>query len=176
MGVVSGCVGIVKATGVPTLGSQDVSFDLCDPLYWTSIEGNLIIIAACIPLLQPVVEKIKGRSIWRSSKTGSSNRQYANFSKQSARQADPIELHSKPKKKVDVYGFTIHAKEDSEENIVNPDKQSTTTSSGRHSGTYQPNDRIMKTDVVTVTYDQGPQAIFNVAAQPAHKIKDMCVV
>lgn len=36
MGVISGCVGIKKATGVPTLRSLDVSYDLCDPLYWTS--------------------------------------------------------------------------------------------------------------------------------------------
>ncbi|ESA41994.1 hypothetical protein NCU02327 [Neurospora crassa OR74A] len=75
MGLVSGAVGIIKATGVSTLSNQDVSYELCDPLYWTSVEGNLIIIAACIPLLQPLVEKAKGRSIWRSRgyKTDSNN-------------------------------------------------------------------------------------------------------
>lgn len=124
-----------------------------------SIEGNLIIIAACIPLLQPLLEKLKGRSIWRSKKTSSNNRQYENFSKQSAQQPDALELRSKPKKKVDAYGFTIHAKEDSEENIVNPDKNSTTTSSDRHSGTYHSNDRegIIKTNSVTVAYDRGEE-------------------
>ncbi|OIW28762.1 hypothetical protein CONLIGDRAFT_703922 [Coniochaeta ligniaria NRRL 30616] len=140
MGVVSGCVGIVKATGVPTLASPDAS--------------------SCIPLLQPLIERIKGRSIWPSKKTSSNNRQYENFSKQSAGQPDALELRSKPKKKVDTYGFTIHAKEDSEENIVNPDKHSTTTSSGRQSpGTYHPTDRegIIKTNSVTVAYDQGEE-------------------
>jgi hypothetical protein len=66
---------------------------------------------------------------------------------------------------VDEYGFTMHAKEDSEENIVNPDKQmTTTTSSGRQSGDreYRSNDRkgpagIVKTSSVTVQYDQGEE-------------------
>ncbi|RSL54110.1 hypothetical protein CEP54_010058 [Fusarium duplospermum] len=152
MGVVSGCVGIVKATGVPTLSSLDVSYDLCDPLYWTSIEGNLIIIAACIPVLQPVLEMAKGRSIWNSKK-GSSNRQYENYSKHSAPQPG-IELRSKPKKKVDTYGFTMHAKENSEESIVHPDKHSATTSSGRRSGSYPRDNGIMRTNAVTVEYGQ----------------------
>ncbi|KPM45291.1 hypothetical protein AK830_g1291 [Neonectria ditissima] len=153
MGLVSGCVGIVKATGVPTLSSQDVSYDLCDPLYWTSIEGSLIIIAACIPILQPLLEMIKGRSIWQSKKS-SSNRQYEDYSKQSEQQPG-IELRSQQKKKVDIYGFTVHAKETSEESIVQPGKQSATTSSSRHSGTLHAHDGIMKTDAVTIAYDHG---------------------
>ncbi|KAB5555036.1 hypothetical protein GE09DRAFT_1123305 [Coniochaeta sp. 2T2.1] len=169
MGLVSGAVGIVKATGVPTLSSQDVSFDLCDPLYWTSIEGNLIIIAACIPLLQPLLEKVKGRSIWRGSnkKSSDANHGYKEFTKQSGSHPDPLELRARPKKKVDAYGFTIHAKEEgSEENIVNnpaQDKQST-ASSERASGTYKRGgDRtdggrgIMVTDRVTVAYDGGEE-------------------
>jgi len=124
---------------------------------WCSIEGNLIIIAACIPILQPLVEKIKGGSLWSSKKGTSKNRQYADFSKRSARQPDPIELHDKPKKKVDVYGFTIHAKDDSEENIVDLDKQSANRSSSRQSVAYHPTDRIIKTDTVTVTFDQGDE-------------------
>lgn len=157
MGIVSGCVGIVKATGVPTLASPDASYDLCDPLYWTSIEGNLIIIAACIPILQPLLEKIRGRSIWRSKQSSGNKHQYQDFSKQSQQQADALELRSKPKKKVDEYGFTMHPKEDSEENIVDTSKLSSTSSSRRQSGSYQPNDRdgILKTNSVTVAYEPG---------------------
>ncbi|ROT35997.1 hypothetical protein SODALDRAFT_352843 [Sodiomyces alkalinus F11] len=158
MGFVSGCVGIVKATGVPTLSSPDVSYDLCDPLYWTSIEGNLIIIAACIPVLSPLLEIAKGRSIWRS-KTKSSSHQYQDYSNPDAPQRG-VELRSKskPGKKVDAYGFTIQAKGDSEESIVQPDKQSATASSERRSGTYNPSDGIVKSSVVTIAYDQGDQA------------------
>ena len=123
-----------------------------------SIEGNLIVIAACIPILQPLLEMVKGRSIWNSSKKSTDNsRPYGKFSKQSS-QPDPIELRSKPKKKVDVHGFTIHDRDDSEESIVG-NMQHTITSSGRQSGTYYPTDGgIMKTNAVTVTYDQGGEA------------------
>lgn len=148
---------------MPTLASQDVSYDLCDPLYWTSIEGNLIIIAACIPLLQPFLDKVRGRTLRRPSNKSSSNKNtgpYANFSKQS----DPLELQSQPKKKVDTYGFTIHDKEDSEENIVDPrDKQSTTASSGRHSPGM--GDGIVRTDSVTVAYDHGENGATSAATR-----------
>ncbi|KAK3388782.1 hypothetical protein B0T20DRAFT_457352 [Sordaria brevicollis] len=103
------------------------NYDLCDPLYWTSIEGNLIIIAACIPLLQPLIEKLKGRKIFRSKgyKTGSSTGDEcdtegnpSNWSKNKRSGPDAFEMGpSKNKKKVDQYGFTMHVKEESEENL-----------------------------------------------------------
>ncbi|KAF5621967.1 integral membrane protein [Fusarium sp. NRRL 52700] len=150
MGVVCGAIGIVKATGVPTLASQDVSYDLCEPLYWASVEGNIIIIAACIPVLQPILEMLKGRNIW-SSKKGSGKHQYEDYSKQSGQQQPGIELKDKPRKKIDAYGFTIQGKEGSEENIVDADKTSRTTSSRPES----PKEGIMRPDQVTVGYDGG---------------------
>ncbi|KAH9239043.1 hypothetical protein K456DRAFT_1827471 [Colletotrichum gloeosporioides 23] len=143
MGVISGCVGIVKTTGIPTFLSEDVS---------CNIEGNLIIIAACIPILGPLLEMFKGRPIWRTDKS-SSNRQYEDYSKQSTqKQQDAIELRSKHRKKVDAYGFTIHAKDESEEAIVHPDKRSASASSDRRSGGYSQEDTA-----ITVTYDQGEE-------------------
>ncbi|KAF6834855.1 hypothetical protein CMUS01_06009 [Colletotrichum musicola] len=154
MGVVSGCVGIVKATGVPTLSSQDVSYDLCDPLYWKSIEGNLIIIAACIPVLQPLLEFVKGRSIWSTDKKSGSH-PYADHSKQSAGQPqDPIELRRTPRKKVDAYGFSIREQGDSEESIDRPDKSSETASSVQPTENSSA-DGIVKSSTVAVTYDEG---------------------
>lgn len=102
---------------------------------------------------------VKGRSIWNSSKKSTDNsRPYGKFSKQSSQQ-DPIELRSKPRKKVDVHGFTIHDRDESEESIVGNMQHGTITSSGRQSGTYYPSDGgIMKTNAVTVTYDQGGEA------------------
>ncbi|KAK7445673.1 hypothetical protein Landi51_08069 [Colletotrichum acutatum] len=127
------------------------------------IEGNLIIIAACIPILQPILEMFKGRSIWSLAKKSGSY-QYNSHSKKSAQQQqqqpqqDSIELRSKPRKKVDVYGFTMHAKEDSEESIVNPGKNAETSSSGRQSDTYpESEDKVVKSSTVTITYDQGEE-------------------
>ncbi|KAK1713328.1 LOW QUALITY PROTEIN: uncharacterized protein BDZ83DRAFT_723466 [Colletotrichum acutatum] len=134
MGIISGCAGIVKATGVPTLSSQDVSYIM-----------------------------FKGRSIWSLAKKSGSY-QYNSHSKKSAQQQqqqpqqDSIELRSKPRKKVDVYGFTMHAKEDSEESIVNPGKNAETSSSGRQSDTYpESEDKVVKSSTVTITYDQGEE-------------------
>ncbi|KAG5779415.1 hypothetical protein H9Q73_006904 [Fusarium xylarioides] len=150
MGVVCGAIGIVKATGVPTLASPDVSYDLCDPLYWTSVEGNPIIIAACIPVLQPILEMLKGRNIWSTEK-GSGKHQYEDYSKQSRQQQPGIELKDKPRKKVDTYGFTIQGKEGSGENMVGADKISRTTSSRPKS----PKEGIVRTDQVTTGCDGG---------------------
>ncbi|KAF5263326.1 hypothetical protein FOXYS1_5927 [Fusarium oxysporum] len=172
MGVVCGAIGIVKATGVPTLASQDVSclrqfmrpsvLDIpsksIEPHTRThqmtykilSVEGNLIIIAACIPVLQPILEMFKGRNIW-STKKGSGKHQYKEYSKQSGQQQPGIELKDKPRKKVDTYGFTIQGKEGSEENMVDADKISRTTSSRPES----PKEGIVRTDQVIVGYDGG---------------------
>ncbi|KAJ0341526.1 hypothetical protein COL922a_002241 [Colletotrichum nupharicola] len=151
------------------------------------IEGNLIIIAACIPILGPLLEMFKGRPIWGTDKS-SSNRQYEDYSKQSTqKQQDAIELRSKHRKKVDAYGFTIHAKDESEEAIVHPDKRSASASSDRRSGGYSQEEsehhhnhhrqhhrqhqhrhhggayhnhgehQIVKSTAITVTYDQGEE-------------------
>lgn len=42
--------------------------DTADITIWTSIEGNAIIIAACIPTLQPLVDRIFGRGIFGSTR------------------------------------------------------------------------------------------------------------
>ncbi|CVK91256.1 uncharacterized protein FMAN_09399 [Fusarium mangiferae] len=156
MGVVCGAIGIVKATGVPTLASQDVSSNRI--AYWghqiahnlSSVEGNPIIIAACIPVLQPVLEMLRGRNIW-STKKDSGQHHYEDYNKQSGQQRPGIELQDKPRKKVDTYGFTIQGKEGSEENMVDADKVSRTTSSRPES----PKDGIVRADQVTIGYDGG---------------------
>ncbi|KAH7168465.1 hypothetical protein DER46DRAFT_679826 [Fusarium sp. MPI-SDFR-AT-0072] len=126
MGVVCGAIGIVKATVVTTLASQDVS------------------------LLQPILEMFKGRNIW-STKKRSGKHQYEDYSKQSGQQQPGIELKDKSRKKVDAYGFTIQGQEGSEENMVDPDKISRTTSSRPGS----PKDGIVRTGQVPIGYDGG---------------------
>ena len=116
------------------------------------MEGNLIIIAACIPILQPIVEILKGRKRW-STGHKSDDRQYKDFSKQSDRQGDPLELQpTKNKKKVDQYGMTIHDKETSEEQIV-IQKTPSEASDGRQSETFDKENGIVRTNAVSVTYD-----------------------
>uniref|UniRef100_A0A0D2XG76 Rhodopsin domain-containing protein n=1 Tax=Fusarium oxysporum (strain Fo5176) TaxID=660025 RepID=A0A0D2XG76_FUSOF len=98
----------------------------------------------------PILEMFKGRNIW-STKKGSGKHQYEDYSKQSGQQQPDIELKDKPRKKVDTYGFTIQGKEGSEENMVDADKISRTTSSRPES----PKEGIVRTDQVIVGYDGG---------------------
>lgn len=84
---------------------------------------------------------LKGRNIW-STKKGSGKHHYEDYSKQSGQQQPGIELKDKPRKKVDAYGFTIQGKEGSEENMVDADKVSRTTSSRPES----PKEGIVRTD------------------------------
>ncbi|QKD56407.2 uncharacterized protein FOBCDRAFT_241257 [Fusarium oxysporum Fo47] len=136
MGVVCGAIGIVKATGVPTLVSQDVS---CLRQFMRPSVLDI-----------PILEMFKGRNIW-STKKGSGKHQYKDYSKQSGQQQPGIELKDKPRKKVDTYGFTIQGMEGSEENMVDADKISRTTSSRPES----PKEGIVRTDQVIVGYDGG---------------------
>ncbi|KAF5630764.1 integral membrane protein [Fusarium sp. NRRL 25303] len=91
-----------------------------------------------------------GRNIW-STKKGSGKHHYEDYSKKSGQQQARIELQDKPRKKVDTYGFTIQGKEGSEENMVDVDKVSNTTSSRPES----PKDGIARTDLITIDYDGG---------------------
>ncbi|KAI1305543.1 hypothetical protein F5Y03DRAFT_406410 [Xylaria venustula] len=61
IGSVSTVVAIYKITVLDSLASVDFTYDNCDLTIWTIVEGSVIIIAACIPILQPLVERIRNR-------------------------------------------------------------------------------------------------------------------
>ncbi|KAF2262888.1 hypothetical protein CC78DRAFT_437964, partial [Lojkania enalia] len=58
VGSISTIVAAYKITRLKGLASPDFTFDSCDITIWTIIEGSVIIIAACIPLLQPLLERV----------------------------------------------------------------------------------------------------------------------
>ncbi|SPJ70450.1 related to integral membrane protein PTH11 [Fusarium torulosum] len=60
-------VAIYKCTRLPSLASPDFSYDTSDLVIWTIIEASTIIIASCIPVLQPLVDAILGRRAFGSS-------------------------------------------------------------------------------------------------------------
>ncbi|KAI1872076.1 uncharacterized protein JN550_004279 [Neoarthrinium moseri] len=71
VGSISTVVAIYKITVLKGLASPDFTFDSCNLTIWTIVEGSVIIIAACIPLLQPLLEKIRKRS-WSSNRKSQS--------------------------------------------------------------------------------------------------------
>ncbi|KAH6954756.1 hypothetical protein DER45DRAFT_633158 [Fusarium avenaceum] len=60
-------VAIYKCTRLPSLGSPDFSYETSDLVIWTIIEASTIIIASCIPVLQPLVDAMLGRRAFGSS-------------------------------------------------------------------------------------------------------------
>ncbi|EXF73516.1 integral membrane protein [Colletotrichum fioriniae PJ7] len=141
-----------------------------DLVVWTVIEGSTIIIASSIPVLHPLLELILKRNPFSSARasrptakssdnnTGSApsnyrpSRVYGNY------EYELGQRKVKPKPKDDL-GFTI-IEGDSQENIMSTGGRSraqTATSIG--SQTSQPEDgRIVRTDVVTVSYDEKGRA------------------
>ncbi|EFQ34542.1 uncharacterized protein GLRG_09686 [Colletotrichum graminicola M1.001] len=56
LGVLALLTAIFKCTRLKSLGSPDFTYDSADLIIWTSLEANVVIIAACIPALQPLVD------------------------------------------------------------------------------------------------------------------------
>ncbi|KAF4452103.1 hypothetical protein F53441_5036 [Fusarium austroafricanum] len=67
IGSIATIVAIYKCTRLPSLASADFSYDTSDLVIWTVIEASTIIIASCIPVLQPLVDALLGRRAFGSS-------------------------------------------------------------------------------------------------------------
>ncbi|KAK3949470.1 hypothetical protein QBC32DRAFT_36001 [Pseudoneurospora amorphoporcata] len=61
IGSVSAIVSIYKSARLPSLAGTDFSWDTADLVIWSLIEGSTIIVASCIPLLQPLLDVLMGR-------------------------------------------------------------------------------------------------------------------
>ncbi|KAL1964903.1 hypothetical protein VTN77DRAFT_6256 [Rasamsonia byssochlamydoides] len=62
LGSCASAVAIYKCTRLPGLADHsDFTYGTADLVIWTSIEGNTIIIAACIPTLAPLIELALGK-------------------------------------------------------------------------------------------------------------------
>ncbi|UQC79499.1 uncharacterized protein CLUP02_04979 [Colletotrichum lupini] len=70
IGSISSVVAVYKCTRVPSLASSDFTYDTADLVIWTIVEGGTMIIAACIPILQPLGERIFGKRILGSGPSG----------------------------------------------------------------------------------------------------------
>ncbi|KAF6836672.1 integral membrane protein [Colletotrichum plurivorum] len=65
-GSISSIVVIYKCTRLPKLTSPDSTYDTVELVIWTITEGCIIVIAACVPVLQPLAELVFGRRIFSS--------------------------------------------------------------------------------------------------------------
>ncbi|KAE9577985.1 hypothetical protein CGCF415_v009686 [Colletotrichum fructicola] len=169
IGSVSGVVAVYKTTRIPSLASDDFSYDTSDLVIWTVVEGSTIIIASSIPVMQPLLELILRRNPFSSGKGSKQTLQYyEHYGSQSKSKSrgGGIELgQRKPKSKPkDDLGLTIIESDDSQENILSPTTGSnnqTSTSSGAptltnnsDSSRHAADGKIVRTDCVSISYEE----------------------
>lgn len=59
-------VAVYKTTKLPAWSGADMTWDGVALILWTGLEANVIIVAACIPMLRPVWDQILGA--WKKAK------------------------------------------------------------------------------------------------------------
>ncbi|OOF92077.1 hypothetical protein ASPCADRAFT_210489 [Aspergillus carbonarius ITEM 5010] len=138
LGAVASAMAIIKCTQLKGLADKsDYTYGTADLVMWTNIESNVVIIASCIPTLQPVLELILGR------RTTSSYNNSRNRYKGSSQLPDSSFDHSKMSKprKPDYEITTVG----SQESILRDE--------GRQGVESHPMGAIRRTDNVTVEYE-----------------------
>ncbi|KAL4881813.1 hypothetical protein BJY04DRAFT_227598 [Aspergillus karnatakaensis] len=74
LGAVASAMAVVKCTQLKGLADKsDYTYGTADLVLWTNVESDVVIIASCIPTLQPVLELILGKRKL-SSYSGSKNK------------------------------------------------------------------------------------------------------
>ncbi|KAG2419393.1 hypothetical protein HFD88_004189 [Aspergillus terreus] len=68
LGAVAGAMAIVKCFQLPNLADlADSTYATADLVIWTSVESNVVILASCIPTLQPLIELALGKRTLKST-------------------------------------------------------------------------------------------------------------
>ncbi|OJZ92733.1 hypothetical protein ASPFODRAFT_274337 [Aspergillus luchuensis CBS 106.47] len=68
LSAVACAMAIIKCMQLPGLADlSDTTYATADLVIWTSIESNVVILASCIPTLQPLLEIILGKRSLRST-------------------------------------------------------------------------------------------------------------
>ncbi|KAJ5958956.1 uncharacterized protein N7479_006106 [Penicillium vulpinum] len=135
MGSIAAAVAMVKCAQIKGLADQtDPTYGTVSLVLWTNVEANVVVIAACIPTLQPMLElilrKLKLSSTSKAQSKPSTYAQYKIYDNQSSSRAH-VSKKERP---------TPLSKKESQESILNDIEQ------------YQ----IRRTDEVYVEYEMQP--------------------
>jgi len=153
IGSIATVVAIYKTTRLPVLASKDFSYDTPDLTIWTCIEGSVIIIATCIPTLQPLVETLRSRK-----RQNDKRHSYLNYGSSRSGPHPDIELGQKqrvitPRHDLDSIMDTQYDKADSQESILGPENKIPIVTQTERSP-LERNDGITQTKEVRITYDE----------------------
>ncbi|KAJ5163102.1 uncharacterized protein N7500_004932 [Penicillium coprophilum] len=139
LGAIASAMAIVKCTQLHGLADkEDYTYGTADLVMWTNIEADVVVIASCIPTLQPLLEMMLGKRAMGSYSQGKSDqfKGSSNFPSSYNR--------SKPSKTHDDLGFTNIDRE-SQESILPTDDNNNKKS--------HPMGHIYRKDDVTVEYE-----------------------
>ncbi|KAI4663737.1 uncharacterized protein J4E78_004155 [Alternaria triticimaculans] len=149
LGSIAAAVAVYKSTRLPALASPDFSYDTADITIWTSIEGNSIIIGACIPTLQPLFDRIFGRGIFGSSRGEQGPSGYRSRSRSGVKLAT---IGSKTLRSAKQHGKSGVSEttlgHDSQDSILSP-----VFRNGSEESKVEPNSGITRTQHLTVEYE-----------------------
>lgn len=158
LGSIATAVAIYKSTRLPALASNDFTYNTSDITVWTSIEGNSIIIAACIPTLQPLFERLFGRGIFGSTGYGQRHGGYKSHEGDKVVELSTIggrshgtSKSSKKHRKMGLADTTIGG-QDSQESILGSGAQQP----NQHAHYLDENNGILRTQHLTVVANKDP--------------------
>lgn len=70
VGIFTSALGIYKASIMPLIASEDLTYDCVNLMIWTMTEAATILIASCVPMLTPIYIKIAQRFRWSKRRYG----------------------------------------------------------------------------------------------------------
>ncbi|KAL1971853.1 hypothetical protein VTN31DRAFT_1941 [Thermomyces dupontii] len=138
LGCIATAMAIVKCVQLPGLNDKvDFTYSTCDLVLWTCVEANVVVIASCIPTLQPLLEFLMGKRSLTSSGRGTNDYKNSYGYNSSSYGVGKRSLQRK-----DDVGFTAV---ESQESILGDNQL--------ESGNAHPLTQIRRTDNVTVNYE-----------------------
>ncbi|CAH0016868.1 unnamed protein product [Clonostachys rhizophaga] len=156
IGSVATVIAIKKCTRLPALAEKDFTYKTSDLVLWVVGEGTTIIVASCIPLLQPLVDLIFGRRALNSSENNGYSRfpvSRLGWKKRDTELGLGTGKRGERHKGTSVDDLVEVGSQDTILRTLDYVKLADHHHDGKPGQDMSPANRILRTDVVTITYD-----------------------
>ncbi|PLB51166.1 hypothetical protein P170DRAFT_355966 [Aspergillus steynii IBT 23096] len=151
LGAVAAACAIVKCAQIKGLADKtDPTYGTVPLVIWTNVEANVVVIASCIPTLQPLLELILGKRKLTSG--GKSNSRHKYYQQSSQQGHDPSQSHrSRRSHALHKQDYTLTTDVESRESILRENRldNAVDTAGPLH---------IHRTDDVHIEYEMQTQA------------------
>ncbi|KAH8429530.1 uncharacterized protein LDX57_007192 [Aspergillus melleus] len=164
LGAVAAATAIVKCAQIKGLADkEDPTYGTVPLVIWTNVEANVVVIASCIPTLQPLLELILGkRKLTSNGKSNSRHKYYQQSSQQGNEPSSQSNHHNsrRSRRALHKQDITLTTNVESRESILREERgdfDSTVTGGG--GGGPGPL-HIRRTDDVLIEYEMQTQTPF----------------